>query len=312
MCFRGSGHPPAQPSPPPHRRHGSLIDWHRAGRDRRIKMPRGSEIVLPTKTDRDGARGRAVSIYELAPADSNGCLARILPQLKRLRSTGPNRWEACCPAHEDRNPSFGLQLKPDKILLNCQAGCTIESVCAALGITPADLFLDKSHKRNGNGNLHSKRSATDSDQPKKIHPTAEAAAKAVLWGVQQNHPNAKLGQVWKYPNDVMCVVRVELPGAGEDGKDDKTYKPIHRVQGGWRCGDPAGQLPLYRIDELPMDGPVYVAEGEKCADAAATLGLFCTTSAHGAKSASKSDWTPCAGREVPIFLDNNKAGEGFG
>jgi hypothetical protein len=56
---------------------------------------------------------------------------------------------------------------------------------------------------------------------------------------------------------------------------------------------------------------VYVCEGEKAADAARTLGLVATTSAHGAKAAAKTDWQPMAGKEVVILPDKDDAGEGY-
>jgi DNA primase len=53
---------------------------------------------------------------------------------------------------------------------------------------------------------------------------------------------------------------------------------------------------------------VFIVEGEKCACELATLGLLVTTSAHGAKSAHKTDWQPLAGREVVTLPDNDADG----
>ena len=41
------------------------------------------------------------------------------------------------------------------------------------------------------------------------------------------------------------------------------------------------------------------------------IGVLATTSAHGAQSASKTDWTPLAGRHVHIHPDANDAGEAY-
>ena len=46
---------------------------------------------------------------------------------------------ALCPAHNDRNPSLSVKALPDKILVNCQAGCHINAVLAALKIEMSDL-----------------------------------------------------------------------------------------------------------------------------------------------------------------------------
>ena len=53
---------------------------------------------------------------------------------------------------------------------------------------------------------------------------------------------------------------------------------------------------------------VFIAEGEKAADAVAELGYLATTSPHGSKSAGKVDWTPLAGRDVVILPDADEAG----
>lgn len=106
----------------------------------------------------------------------------------------------------------------------------------------------------------------------------------------------------------LWVVRFQV--AGQKGK---SYRPFHiDSTAGWVCGDPPGPLPLYRLPELlASDAPVWVGEGEKVADLIAGLGLVATTSAHGAGSARKTDWTPLAGRAVLLVPDHDQAGENY-
>ncbi len=48
---------------------------------------------------------------------------------------------AKCPAHDDHNPSLSIKQGNDgRTLLHCFAGCRVEDICAAIGITTADLF----------------------------------------------------------------------------------------------------------------------------------------------------------------------------
>jgi putative DNA primase/helicase len=55
-----------------------------------------------------------------------------------------NGWQARCPGHEDENPSLCISEGSDgRVLLKCQAGCTAQSVCDAIGIKLADLFPAK-------------------------------------------------------------------------------------------------------------------------------------------------------------------------
>src|SRR5262249_44859467 len=69
--------------------------------------------------------------------------------------------------------------------------------------------------------------------------------------------------------------------------------------------------PLYHLPELAAAATVFVTEGEKAADLARGLGVVATTSAHGAKSAPKSDWGPLAGKDVVILPDADPEGESY-
>ena len=72
-------------------------------------------------------------------------LAKILQQLHGVRPQRDGSWLARCPAHDDREPSLHVSLTEDRILLHCFAGCSVDSICRALGITTADLFLRNGH-----------------------------------------------------------------------------------------------------------------------------------------------------------------------
>ena len=54
-------------------------------------------------------------------------------------------------------------------------------------------------------------------------------------------------------------------------------------------------------------GPVYVVEGEACADALARLGITATTSG-SSSSAEAAEWTPLQGRSVRVWRDHDTAG----
>jgi putative DNA primase/helicase len=58
--------------------------------------------------------------------------AKIAHALRGGRKSGTG-WVACCPAHEDRNPSLSLRDSADgQVLVHCHAGCTQAAVIAAL------------------------------------------------------------------------------------------------------------------------------------------------------------------------------------
>lgn len=64
----------------------------------------------------------------------------ILDRLDKVRQNGPGRWVACCPAHDDRSPSFSVKDGGDRVLLYCHGGCQFDEVVAALGLHPHELF----------------------------------------------------------------------------------------------------------------------------------------------------------------------------
>lgn len=65
-------------------------------------------------------------------------------RLERVRRMGPGRWVARCPAHADGSPSFTMrELEDGRILVHCFAGCSVDAIVAALGISLSDLFPEK-------------------------------------------------------------------------------------------------------------------------------------------------------------------------
>lgn len=50
--------------------------------------------------------------------------------------------QARCPAHDDRDPSLSITEGQTCILLYCHAGCSFESIVAALGIDQTQLLYE--------------------------------------------------------------------------------------------------------------------------------------------------------------------------
>ena len=67
----------------------------------------------------------------------------LLARLEAVKETGPGRWVAKCPAHEDRSPSLSIRELPDgKLLLHDFGGCSAVDVVQAVGLEMQDLFPD--------------------------------------------------------------------------------------------------------------------------------------------------------------------------
>lgn len=120
-----------------------------------------------------------------------------------------------------------------------------------------------------------------------LHTYTDARGQAVFWRIRLKHP--------------------------ESG--DKWIRPMKRDGDGYAVGEPGHPpegKPLYRLHELVArpDEPVFLVEGEWCADKLAALGLQATTTG-GADSAAKADWRPLAGRVVVIWPDNDESGQRY-
>lgn len=78
----------------------------------------------------------------------------LLARLDHVRQTGPGRWMARCPAHEDRAPSLSIRELPDgAVLVHDFAGCETQVVLDVVGLAFSDLYPRRSshhdHDRKG-------------------------------------------------------------------------------------------------------------------------------------------------------------------
>lgn len=65
----------------------------------------------------------------------------LLQHLDKVKRTGPCAWSARCPAHDDKGPSLTITEKDDgRVLVHCFAGCDVNDVLGAVGLTFADLY----------------------------------------------------------------------------------------------------------------------------------------------------------------------------
>ncbi|MGH8593010.1 MAG: DNA primase [Gammaproteobacteria bacterium] len=68
----------------------------------------------------------------------------LLARLDKVRPRGKGSWMACCPAHDDREPSLSVRECDDgTILLWCFGGCCVTDISEAVGLELAHLFPEK-------------------------------------------------------------------------------------------------------------------------------------------------------------------------
>jgi hypothetical protein len=138
-------------------------------------------------------------------------------------------YSACCPAHNDSNPSLSIDEGNDgKILLHCHAGCTVEAICSELGIRTPELFVSD----------------------------AKAERRETIY----SYKDEKGIEVYR-------KVRVE-PGKGGRSKDfrlervDETGSIVYKIKG---CPRVLYRLPEL-LQAIAENKSVYLVEGEKDAD----------------------------------------------
>jgi len=226
--------------------------------------------------------------------------------LDRLRGRGlepaasGSGYSCRCPAHEDRSPSLTIGIGADgRVLLTCHAGCSLAAVLESLRLEPKDLFPEAASASSPR-----RSSGRPAGKPKQTFPTLEAAVADKVRS--RGEPAGR----WEYHDADGRLVGLVVRWQTETGK---TFLPFTlTTSGSWCCEGMPAPRPIYRLPQvLAADGPIYVAEGEKAADALASIGLISTTSPNGSESAGKSDWSPLKGRRVVILPDNDAPGAAY-
>jgi hypothetical protein len=200
---------------------------------------------------------------------------RCASLLAKAKKT-PNGWKACCPAHDDQNPSLFLADGESGVALVCYAGCDYRSIAQALETRGAIL------------------STTNDPQT-----------------IPQEH--FQLGPYhahWDYRDVfgrvILRVCRWEQPG----GKKD--IRPLWRSPDGWKWAHHPTPRPLFQLDRLSADiaAPVLLVEGEKSAIAAQRLfpAYVASTWSGGAGAMGQTDSEPLASRDIVLVPDADTPG----
>jgi putative DNA primase/helicase len=232
--------------------------------------------------------------------------------LSRLRSRGiePRKsrtgWSSRCPAHDDRTPSLSIACGQDgRVLIHCHAGCRFTDVAASLGLSPGDLFSDSSHWSPSGP------PCTRIPAARQRTPMAPSPRSFATWTEALKSRSGTPSATWLYHDAAGRVIGAVARFSG--GATGKTFRQASLSSDGrWLAKGMPAPRPLFRLPMLlAAHGTVYVVEGEKCAEAVASLGLIATTSIGGASNAHHSDWAPLAGRCVVIVPDADEQGTNY-
>lgn len=174
--------------------------------------------------------------------------AALSGSLSSIRWSGERAFTACCPAHEDGEPSLSVKLAEDgKCLTNCHAGCKFEAIAAATNIPISDFFPPKEKKRG-------RKKATELI-------TLADLAKAKHFEVPFLN---ELG-VYDYPNERGGVL---IAYADEDGNLTRRQRrrTAIKAKDGCEWTGPKDDKPvpygLWRLDDARKRGFLVICEGE--------------------------------------------------
>jgi len=226
-----------------------------------------------------------------------------------VQSAGRDRYEAQCPAHDDRDPSLsigrGSKGEP-KAVVFCHAGCSTGDILEALDLEPAALFADY-----------------DPDRARTITYLHHIRA----WkGAQQAAPKPKLkpwrrdktdhyDYVWSDGSPAARVVRYNKVDTETGEIVGKTFTQ-HRYDYPTETYAPTLDgidMPIYHADAvastIAAGLPVIVCEGEKDADnVTAAWGLTATCNPMGADAWRPHHTKALTGANVIVVADDDDAG----
>jgi len=184
---------------------------------------------------------------------SSPALEQVFSQLKGVR-TSMRGWRACCPAHADRKPSLSIGLgEHGQVLLKCFAGCSLERIVEAMGLTMTDLFPDATPAPDGQAVPQGK-----------THRPTQPTLTLVDLALEKQLP-------WKF---LFSLGVMEHPSGGLQipyHLPDGTLAPRHRIRTalvakeGSRWSKGEGTIVPYglaRLEEARKAGYMVLAEGE--------------------------------------------------
>ena len=228
----------------------------------------------------------------------------IAAALGRARPAANGHWLASCPVVDhgqgngDQNPSLSICDEDGKLLLKCHGGCSQHDVWSAvrdLGLLPQrSEWVEPLVVRPINGH----------------HPAPVQIPRPVQFppAPVQLH----LTDEWEYADEHGSVLFVKQRFRTTDAKG-KTYKLLRVMEDGSRHASMGGARVIpYRLKDVIEAGlqgkPVFICEGEKAADALASIGVFTSTSHTGAGSWPNGNTYWFADLNIVLVPDNDQPG----
>jgi len=225
--------------------------------------------------------------------------------LTALESAGCKvRGKTCtCPFHDDRSPSAQWSQGNDGTwrmfchVCNRHAN-VIDLLAHAAGQDPRQAFKDAANVSRGGSETKPVKSNARPPADEMVLPD-----KMAVRAYAERLGQVEAWYVYGAKSDPSLVVARIMQASGK-----KTFRQFTPHKHGWAPRNliESGRIPLYRAGEIT--DRVLVVEGEKCAEAAWSVGISATTSAMGAGKAAESDWSTLVGKTAFLWPDNDDTG----
>ena len=122
--------------------------------------------------------------------------ADAFADLVRAQRIGAGRWKARCPAHNDRSPSLSIREGDDgRVLVLCRAGCSLDSILAALKLAKRDLFAGPPPSPAQTAAIQAAREARQQGARAERKARLDALSQVEKWEAVVNALGAKLARL---------------------------------------------------------------------------------------------------------------------
>lgn len=207
----------------------------------------------------------------------------LRPLLNGWKQTGRGKYMACCPAHNDKNPSLSItETNNGHALLNCFAGCRLEDIADALRVPASELKPSIAAKK---GKFQT------GFTPKRENKTKP----------KKDHGKLLRTDFYKYTDIDGNFIRTKQIKRYEDKTKDTTWLNDAK-------GDPSQYL--YNLPCVKNADTVFLVEGEKDVETLKANGRAAVSVPHGAGTKWKDIHTEyLKGKNVIVIQDNDEPGK---
>lgn len=203
----------------------------------------------------------------------------VLSKLERVKKTGAGYTARCPdPNHNDRKPSLSVGRGDEgQVLLKCHAGCNVEDIVAAMGLTMSDLYPDRNQKDSGR---------------------------------RQRSGPSRIVECYDYTDEQGALL---YQNCRKEPKDFIARRPDGNGGWIWSLND-VRRVPfnLAALSNRKPNEPIFLCEGEKDALRLTELGQLATCHKSLGGDGWMAEWNRhLAGNPVVILRDNDRAGIDF-